>query len=59
MALELGGEKKVEHKFCSLCINDGVETVMDGILSGCSVPGRGRRVKISCTGDKSWCFAYD
>jgi len=37
MALELGGEKKVVHKICSSCINDGVEMVMDFILSGCSV----------------------
>jgi len=41
MALELGGEEKVVHEICSSCINDGVETVMDCIFSGCSVPGRG------------------
>jgi hypothetical protein len=59
MALELGGEEKVVHKICSSCIKDGVETVMDCILSGCSVRGRGWEVKIICTGDKSWSFAYD
>ena len=41
MALELGGEKKVVHEICSSCVKDGVETVMDCVLSGRSVRGRG------------------